>query len=163
MNKGPRAPASAGAMTEDLGRSPMQDANTPATPTKADPTAGHTPTPWQISTETERGFAATIIDREYETIANVCRHRLHAGSRLNAHLCEASANAALVVRAVNNHDPLIDELAKAHRIILNALNLMTPTQKHLWGAKNAADECDGEGTTRFHERDAVLDAARGEA
>ena len=55
---------------------------------------------------------------------------------------------------------LLHELEAAHRIIRNALNLMTPAQKRRWGDKNAADGVDGEGITRANEREKVLAAAK---
>jgi hypothetical protein len=51
---------------------------------------------------------------------------------------------------------LIDELWAAHRIIRNALGLMTLEQKAAWAKRNAADRADGEGATRHHERAAML-------
>jgi len=55
---------------------------------------------------------------------------------------------------------LLAELVYAHRIIANGLNLMSPAQKAAWAAKNAADGCDGQGTTRAIERDAVISRAQ---
>jgi hypothetical protein len=55
---------------------------------------------------------------------------------------------------------LLAELVYAHRIIANALNIMTPEQKTEWAERNAADGCDGEGTTRANERDAVIARAQ---
>lgn len=56
---------------------------------------------------------------------------------------------------------LLAELQHAHRIIRNALNIMTANQKLIWAEMNAADGCDGEGTTRANERLAVLAKAGG--
>jgi hypothetical protein len=49
------------------------------------------------------------------------------------------------------------ELRKAHAIIRNALNLMTPTQKSEWGRANARDDVDGDGITRANERAALIE------
>lgn len=54
---------------------------------------------------------------------------------------------------------LLAELVAAHRIIGNALNLMTPEQKLKWGELNARDGVDGEGITRANERDAAITKA----
>jgi hypothetical protein len=55
------------------------------------------------------------------------------------------------------------ELQLAHEIIRNALALMTPAQRTDWALMNAASGNDSEGTTRFHERAAVIARATGEA
>ena len=55
------------------------------------------------------------------------------------------------------------ELQLAHQIIRNALALMTPAQRTDWALMNAASGNDSEGTTRFHERAAVIARATGEA
>ncbi|GAA5785090.1 hypothetical protein [Chitiniphilus shinanonensis] len=51
---------------------------------------------------------------------------------------------------------LAAELQRAHRIISNALNIMTLEQKLRWGERNIADGVDGEGITRAHEREELL-------
>ncbi|WP_257812796.1 hypothetical protein [Burkholderia glumae] len=53
---------------------------------------------------------------------------------------------------------LYDELYAAHTIIRNALGVMTMEQKSAWGRANERDEVSGEGVTRAHERQAVIDA-----
>lgn len=53
---------------------------------------------------------------------------------------------------------LRDELRAAHTIIRNALGVMTLEQKRAWGYVNERDEVAGEGITRAHERQAVIDA-----
>ncbi len=55
------------------------------------------------------------------------------------------------------------ELEAAHRIIRNALAVMTTAQKAEWGRLNARDGVDGEGITRAHEREAVIAQAKGGA
>lgn len=55
---------------------------------------------------------------------------------------------------------LLHELEAAHRIIRNALNLMTPEQKAAWGRMNARDGVDGEGVTRANERHLVIALAK---
>jgi len=54
---------------------------------------------------------------------------------------------------------LLRELVFAHQIILNALHIMTPEEKNSWGRMNARHGVDGEGTTRYHEREAVIRAS----
>ncbi|MDR3386906.1 MAG: hypothetical protein P4L92_07620 [Rudaea sp.] len=56
---------------------------------------------------------------------------------------------------------LLAELRAAHRIIRNALNLMTTDQKMQWSDANDHDGVHGEGVTRAHERAAVIAKAGG--
>jgi hypothetical protein len=56
---------------------------------------------------------------------------------------------------------LLRELQLAHRIILNVLAIMTPEQKSEWAARNILSSNDSDGTTRFHEREAVIARAIG--
>lgn len=56
---------------------------------------------------------------------------------------------------------LLNELHIAHLIINNALSLMTSEQKNDWAILNRRDDLIEFGTTRAHERDAVVVAARG--
>lgn len=55
---------------------------------------------------------------------------------------------------------LIHELEAAHRIIRNALNLMTTEQKVAWWHMNERDGVDGEGITRANEREEVIALAK---
>lgn len=68
-------------------------------------------------------------------------------------------HAALLAAAPD----LLAELKAAHRIIRNALAVMTTTQKAAWGERNDSDGCDGEGVTRANEREAVIAKAEGRA
>ncbi|WJJ93415.1 hypothetical protein [Neopusillimonas aromaticivorans] len=56
----------------------------------------------------------------------------------------------------NHTRELLVELQHAHKIIRNALAVMTPNQKRIWAEMNADDGCDGEGITRANEREAVI-------
>lgn len=56
---------------------------------------------------------------------------------------------------------LLRELQLAHEIVRNALSLMTPAQRTDWALLNVASGNDSEGTTRFHERAAVIARAMG--
>ncbi|WP_354684790.1 hypothetical protein [Cupriavidus necator] len=58
---------------------------------------------------------------------------------------------------------LLSELQLAHRIIQNALAIMTPEQKSEWASRNILSGNDSEGTTRAHEREAVIAKALGSA
>ncbi|WP_454752104.1 hypothetical protein [Cupriavidus necator] len=58
---------------------------------------------------------------------------------------------------------LLSELQLAHRIIQNALAIMTPEQKSEWAARNILSGNDSEGTTRAHERETVIAKALGSA
>ena len=57
---------------------------------------------------------------------------------------------------------LLDELRAAHRIIRNALQIMTTPQKMEWARANARAGVEGEGTTRANEREAVIARATGD-
>lgn len=66
------------------------------------------------------------------------------------------------VETVDSAAPdLLSELQKAHLIIRNALQIMTPEQKREWGQRNEADGVGGEGDTRANERSAVIAKAAG--
>ncbi|KWW37888.1 hypothetical protein ACUXAV_000223 [Cupriavidus metallidurans] len=72
--------------------------------------------------------------------------------------------ASLRQAAVTNCSAdLLRELQHAHRIIQNGLQLMSVTQKDVWAERNARDGVDGKGTTRYHERAAVIARATGSA
>lgn len=58
---------------------------------------------------------------------------------------------------------LLRELQAAHLIIRNALNLMSTSQKMVWGERNARDGVDGDGITRAFEREAVIARVTGAA
>lgn len=66
---------------------------------------------------------------------------------------------ALLAQAMSRE--LLVELRSAHQIILNALSLMTSDQTYAWARLNERDGVIGEGTTRYHERSAVLRRASG--
>lgn len=51
------------------------------------------------------------------------------------------------------------ELECAHKIIRNALNIMTDSQKKEWASLNAGECVDGEGMTRAHEREQAIKLA----
>lgn len=55
---------------------------------------------------------------------------------------------------------LLKELKAAHKIIMNAMCVMTTEQKKKWAEENAVDGVDGEGITRAKEREAVIAAAQ---
>lgn len=55
---------------------------------------------------------------------------------------------------------LLAELEAAHRIIRNALAIMTTAQKAAWGRLNARDGVDGEGVTRANERETAIYKAK---
>ncbi|MGO4304227.1 hypothetical protein [Cupriavidus sp. RAF12] len=65
--------------------------------------------------------------------------------------------------AANCHADLLRELQHAHRIIQNGLQIMSVMQKLVWAERNSHDGVDGEGTTRHHERAAVIAKAVGSA
>jgi len=59
----------------------------------------------------------------------------------------------------NSRAELLHELQHAHQIIQNALNLMTNEQKFHWCEANARDGVDGDGITRYHERETAIKRA----
>lgn len=63
----------------------------------------------------------------------------------------------------NLSQELLRELRFAHSIILTALSLMTSDQKNDWARLNAEKGIPGEGTTRYHERIAVITRAQEQA
>jgi hypothetical protein len=58
---------------------------------------------------------------------------------------------------------LLSELQIAHQIIRSALHLMTTEQKEQWAKANDRDGLIESGTTRYHERAAVIATATGSA
>jgi hypothetical protein len=75
-----------------------------------------------------------------------------------------SAQAAARQAAHENlQRELLRELELAHRIIRNALAIMTLEQTSEWAATNILSGNDSEGTTRAHEREAVIAKAKGSA
>ncbi len=72
---------------------------------------------------------------------------------------ERSANECLIAAAPD----LLAELRAARQIIVNALQVMDVQQKTEWGNLNLRDGVEGDGITRFHERDAVIAKAEGRA
>lgn len=67
---------------------------------------------------------------------------------------------ATPVRSPQN-DATLAELRAAHRIIRNALAIMSIEQKSAWTDANVRDGVSGEGITRANEREAVIAAAEG--
>jgi len=59
-----------------------------------------------------------------------------------------------------HHSGLLNELEAAHRIIRNALAVMTAEQKAEWGRLNERDGVAGEGISRANEREAVIAQAK---
>ena len=95
----------------------------------------HTPAPWIAKQSGE------VIDQSGNVVAHVLMFK----------------NLPVVAAAPE----LLQELQKAHRIILNALAVMSADQKGDWAEANVRDGVIGEGTTRFHERAAAIAKATG--
>lgn len=74
-----------------------------------------------------------------------------------------SNDQALLLEFAEQRDELLAELEAAHTIIRNALTVMTPEQKAMWGRGNESAGVEGEGVTRYHEREAVIAKATGKA
>jgi hypothetical protein len=108
----------------------------------------HTPGPWlahasgalwEIATQDDRGCVIAEVPCELGTPDII---------EADAHLIAAAPE-------------LLAELLAAHRIIRNALNVMTTEQKVAWGEQNERDGAAGEGVTRANEREVVIAKAEG--
>lgn len=62
--------------------------------------------------------------------------------------------------ADNSRAELLRELESAHLIIRTMLGLLSVTQKMVLAERNARAGVDGEGATRYHEREAAIARAR---
>lgn len=72
--------------------------------------SGHTPTPWETRAVHVFCAAGNVC-----TVGEPCASKFVGYTELelgSAHAGEAFANAALVVKAVNNHDALVTELQR---------------------------------------------------
>jgi hypothetical protein len=80
----------------------------------------HTPTPWAIG-ERER-----LIVREVPGMCDGGDCYSVAETKFHSLLLqdEAAANAAFIVRAANNHDALVDDLADAVKLLHDLLGLI---------------------------------------
>ena len=110
--------------------------------------ASHTPGPWFVTRTKD------LLTPVAEIVTG--GSPLHIRSR--AQEGSAEADAGLIASAPD----LLDELEKAHRIIRNALNIMTTDQKLLWADWNEHAGVAGDGVTRANEREAVINRARGQ-
>lgn len=113
----------------------------------------HTPGPWQLkqylgTTEISGPESSGVI------VARIADWGVSADST-----DPQDANARLIAAAPN----LLRELEAAHRIIRNALAVLSTEQKIAWGHLNAAAGVNGEGVTRANEREAVIASATGAA
>jgi len=115
--------------------------------------AKHTPGPWEIGDYDEELQAVRIRAGGFVPLTPAVA--LAAGLDKP----RAYSNARLIAAAPD----LLSELEKAHRIIGNALQVMSFGQKHEWAKLNAQDGVDGEGTTRANEREAAIAKAEGGA
>lgn len=88
----------------------------------------------------------------------ICQHAA-SGCDYPAGECTGACAAGRKSPQINANAELLRELRYAHKIIQNALNLMTTDQKFAWGEANARDLVDGDGITRFYEREAVIKRA----
>lgn len=101
---------------------------TPSNQTAA--VGGHTPTPWAIDGDDE-GFdgipyieiaAGTCGMSSYKPIAQV-QPTFYPGTDDFALEVQDRANAALIVRAVNSHEALVEALKRAEQFIANGVAL----------------------------------------
>jgi len=79
--------------------------------------AEHTPTPWEIGTHNLRG-----ILKDAAGIADGCDAYMIAVTSAHSLLSpdEAAANAAFIVKAVNNHEALVAALTLAEDVLSRA-------------------------------------------
>lgn len=117
----------------------------------------HTPGPWEL--RPSYGNLCSEIVAGGRAIATVWTKQASTREEQKEPVAwpEGEANAALIVAAPE----LLSELQAAHQIILNALQIMTPKQKDAWAKANG--DLIESGTTRFHERAAVIAKAQGQA
>ncbi len=97
------------------------NANDTAAPAKADPTTGHTPTPWKIATgrkgvlgDEDSMKSAIFIHGPPMFKSGNCPD-LRTGFEKVDPTAEERANAALLVRAVNAHAALVEALEMFER------------------------------------------------
>ncbi len=69
--------------------------------------------------------------------------------------------AARPAETENTHTELLHELERAHKIIRNALLLMSASQVMVWTERNARDGLQGKCVTRADERAAAIQRAGG--
>ncbi|MFJ1260100.1 hypothetical protein [Cupriavidus sp. CuC1] len=117
-----------------------------------------TPGPWAVFHD----HADPATARDYAEIRPVGTRRHDGESIAGLYLCDfpgskQEANAQLIAAAPD----LLHELRLAHTFIRNALAIMTPDQKSEWAARNILGGNDSDGTTRAHEREAVIAKATG--
>lgn len=106
------------------------------------PPAKHTPGPWK-----EAGGAILTADTSPAN-PRPCIALLSTAWRSEQYV----GNGRLIAAAPE----LLAELVAAHRLIVNALQIMTPEQKAAWGRLNEAAGIEGEGVTRYTERAAAI-------
>lgn len=111
----------------------------------------HTPGPWIPC-----GYWVEHPNHKQNDICNCDPASMGEEGRSDA---EIRANTVLIAAAPE----LLAELQAAHRIIRNALAVMTHEQKAEWGRLNAQHGVDGEGITRANERENVIALAGGTA
>lgn len=102
----------------------------------------HTPGPWEVITGSAVVMGGQVV--------------ITTTAPDGADQFERYANARLIAAS----PAMLSELEKAHRMLYNALQIMSVEQKAQWGAANARDGVDGEGVTRANERLAVITEAR---
>lgn len=106
----------------------------------------HTLGPWVLEQEADGDIIVSPSNsREYA----ICR-MLSPSPEANARLIAAAPE-------------LLAELEKANRIIINALNVMTPASRRKWDEKNEKENLkDGWALTRNDAREKAIRKARGE-
>lgn len=111
----------------------------------------HTPGPWSVS-EFKKIFSTNPM------VTRGVGYYVHVATVESQPLDQTEdANAALIAAAPD----MLAELVKAHKIIRNALALMTPEQRDLWAGENDKEGLIGDsgGTTRASERTTVCEKA----
>ena len=122
--------------------------------------AKHTPGPWRIWTSCSfRRISSAATGKDGDVLCAVVQR---SDGHPDLHFSNGGFDGP-DARLITAAPEMLHELRLAHRNILNALSVMTPEQKDEWARKNRADDCDGEGTTRYHERAAVIAKATGSA
>ncbi|MDQ7981912.1 hypothetical protein QYH69_32330 [Paraburkholderia sp. SARCC-3016] len=140
--------------------------------------AKHSPGPWHLHEETHWPFKLAIIAANGDEVSIESRSAYGSGQKSIDDVMSArgfrdvdqredaiAANARQLANAkLRAAAPeLLAELQAAHRIIRNALSLMTTDQQAQWSEINERAALITDGATRAHEREAVIAKATGAA
>lgn len=117
-----------------------------------DPTTGHAPLPWRVGSE----YPATVFTTDARTAGRlVCQCDPHDKFHPSS-----IANAALIVRAVNAHQALVEALTELMEGMSACMSRRT--ERAGWSNMNGED-CECWACNAARQTEAALNLARGEA